>query len=108
MRNSFHCAPLNAEARIGLISKPQKPPFVGGRQEILQYPAFKAHFKYFVHDVLTCEATKLSILMSYLPQSFREEIEESVFAHPFKYWLVLEELGHRYDRPHLMARANIQ
>ena len=81
--NFLHCAPPNAETRIGLISKPQTPPFVGGRQGILQYPAFKAHFKYFVHDVLTCEATKLSILRSYLPQSVLEEIGESVLAHPF-------------------------
>ncbi len=107
-RTPLQCAPANAEARIGLISKPQTPPFVGGRQGILQYPAFKAHFKYFVHDVLTCEATKLSILRACRPQSVREEIGESVLTHPHNYWLVLEELESRYNRPHLVARAYFQ
>ena len=88
-------------------SKPQTLPFAKGRQGILQYPAFNGHFKYFVYDVLTGEATKLSILRSYIPQSVWEEIGESVLTHPDNYWLVLEELDSRYNRPHLVARAYI-
>ena len=68
----------NNDARIGLIPKPQVPPFEGGKKGIIQFPAFSAHFKYFVHDVLSCEPTKLSILRAYLPATVREEIGESV------------------------------
>ena len=68
----------NNDARIGLIPKRQVPPFEGGNKGIIQFPAFSAHFKDFVHDVLSCEPTKLSILRAYLPATVREEIGESV------------------------------
>ena len=93
----------NNDARIGLIPKPQVSPFGGGKKGIIQFSAFSAHFKYFVHDVLSCEPTKLSILRSYLPATVREEIGESVLNNPDNYWTVLRELDRRYNRPRLVA-----
>ena len=97
-------------ARIGLIPKPQTPPFAGGRKGILQYPPTR-HNKYFVHDLLKCELTKLFILRSYFPQSVREEIRVSsctrfaiglfwrswtIFTINHIWWLELNSLnGHR-------------
>ena len=98
----------NNDARIGLIPKPQVPPFEGDKKGIIQFPAFSAHFKYFVHDVLSCEPTKLSILRAYLPATVQEEIGESVLNNSHNYWTVLRDLDRRYNRPHLVAEYYLQ
>ena len=83
------------DARIGLIPKPQVPPFEGGNKGIIQFPAFSAHFKDFVHDVLSCDPTKLSILRAYLPATVQEE-------------MVSKEWDRRYNLPHLVAEYYLQ
>ena len=91
----------NLDAMITLLPKHEITPFDG---DPLKWPFFIAAFKDLVHDVVSSDSHRLSLLSQYLTSDIQLDVGTSLITTK-QYWEALEELEENYG--HIVARAHL-